>query len=290
MLVIYWQIGIILFLCNLFNQLLIEIFKKNFWRLCMKFNFLKKTTLINISVTFCIVLIAVIYSQGGGIKTLNVFLNTQKSIPIYSVETKGNKIALTFNAAYGKDYTDQIVDILDKNNIKATFFLVGNWVDNYPEKLYKLVGKGHEIGNHSNTHPYFTQITKNQIKSEVTLTSSKIKKLTGINTYLFRAPYGDYNSDVINTVTKLKNQCIQWDVDSLDWQNPGTYFIYNNIMKGVDKGSIILMHTNAVQTPLVLNKIIVDLKNKGYIFVKISELIYNKDFYIDHTGRQRSAE
>jgi peptidoglycan/xylan/chitin deacetylase (PgdA/CDA1 family) len=103
-------------------------------------------------------------------------------------------------------------------------------------------------------------------------------------------PYGDYNSDVINTILRLKNQCIQWDVDSLDWQNPGTYFIYNNIMKGVDKGSIILMHTNAEQTPLVLNKIIVDLKNKDYKFVKVSELIYYKDFYIDHTGRQRLAE
>jgi peptidoglycan-N-acetylglucosamine deacetylase len=256
----------------------------------MKVIYFSKTVLINICVILCLIVISVVYALGGGIKSLNVFLNTQRSIPIYSVETEENKIALTFDAAYGADYTNQIIDILDKNNIKATFFLVGNWVDNYPEKLNKLLAKGHEIGNHSNSHPHFTQITKSQIISEVALTRDKIKKLTGINTTLFRAPFGDYNSDVVKTVLNTKNQFIQWDVDSLDWKNPGTYFIYNNIMKGIDKGSIILMHTNAEQTPLVLDRIIVDLKNKGYIFVKVSDLIYKNNFYIDHTGRQRSGD
>ena len=184
----------------------------------MKKNNFTKTTFINIIVVFSIVISSVIYSQGGGNKYINVFLNAQREIPIYSVETKENKIALTFDAASGKDYTNEIIDILDKNNIKATFFVVGGWVDKYPERLNKLLVKKHEIGNHSNTHPYFTQISKSKAISEITLTWNKIEKLTGINTSLFRVPYGDYNSNVINTVNNIKNICIQWDVDSIDWK------------------------------------------------------------------------
>jgi polysaccharide deacetylase family sporulation protein PdaB len=227
---------------------------------------------------------------GGGFKLLNVFLNTQKEIPIYSVDTKEKKIALTFDASFGTDFTDRIIDILDKNKVTATFFLVGGWVDKNPEMVKKLFASGYEIGNHSNTHPHFTELSKGEIKAEINLTRDKIKKLIGIDSPLFRLPFGEYNSSIIKNVLKTKSVCIQWDVDSKDSDNVGTYFIYNNVAKHVDNGSIILFHTNAEQTPLVLDRIVKELKASGYEFVKVSQLVYPKDYYIDHTGRQRLLE
>lgn len=256
----------------------------------MKIVYLSKTTVVNICFALSIVVVSVIYSLGGGFKLLNVFLNNQKEIPIYSVDTNEKKIALTFDVSFGTDYTPQILDILDKNNIKATFFLVGEWVDKNPEMVKMIFGKGHELGNHSNTHPHLTQLSKSKIKSEVIDTRDKLKKLLNFETNLFRVPFGEYNSDVIKAVNKTKNFCIQWDVDSNDSKAPGTYFIYNNVMKSVDKGSIILFHNSADQTPLVLDRVIKELKNQGYIFVKVSDLIYKKDYFVDHTGRQHLSQ
>lgn len=256
----------------------------------MKFVYKTRTTLINICFVFCLVCVSVIYSQGGGFKVINAFLNTQNDIPIYSVATTEKKIALTFDVALGNDYTNEILGILDKNNVKATFFLVGEWVDQYPEKVKAIFEKGHEIGNHSNTHPHLTTLTAKKVREEISLTRDKIKKIVPYDAFLFRAPFGEFNSNVIKAAKKAKNFCIQWDVDSGDTMNPGTYFIYNNVMRNLDNGSIILLHNNANQTPLILDKIIKDLKDKGYSFVKVSDLIYKEKFIIDHTGRQRLME
>jgi polysaccharide deacetylase family sporulation protein PdaB len=180
---------------------------------------------------------------------LNVFLNTQKEIPINSVDTQQKKVALTFDAAYGPEYTEEILGILDKYNIKATFFLVGNWALRYPEKVKEIYSRGHEIGNHSDTHPHFTKLNPKQMRQEIYLSDSKIKSITGKDTELFRPPFGDYNSEVVKKIWETGHYCIQWDVDSLDWTNPGEDKIYKNVMDNVQNGSIILFHNNAEQTP-----------------------------------------
>jgi polysaccharide deacetylase family sporulation protein PdaB len=214
-------------------------------------------------------------------------MNTQTEIPIYCVDTNEKKVAITFDAAWGSQYTDEILSILEKNDVKATFFLVGNWIDKYQDKVKKISEKGHEIGNHSTTHPHFTQLDNQKIKDEIYMTGDRIKNITGKPTYLFRPPFGDYNSEVVKSVKDAGYYCIQWNVDSLDWTNPGEDFIYERIMKNTDNGSIILFHINAGQTPKVLDKVLKDLKKKGYRFVKISELIYKDNYYVDHTGKQR---
>ncbi|TDT61074.1 polysaccharide deacetylase family sporulation protein PdaB [Fonticella tunisiensis] len=256
----------------------------------MKVFYVKRSIIINLMLVFCIVTVSVIYSLGEGFNFIDVLVNTRKDIPIYSVERNDKKIAISFDAAWGSEYTDEILKILEKNDVKATFFLVGSWVDKYPDQVRRIYDMGHEIGNHSATHPHFTQLDVQKMKEEIFITSDKIKNITGVGTSVFRPPFGDYNSDVVKAVKEAGHYCIQWDVDSLDWKNPGEEFIINRVTNQVGSGSIVLFHNNAEQTPKVLDKIIKDLKKKGYEFVKISELIYKENYYIDHTGRQRPVK
>lgn len=253
----------------------------------MKINSISKNKIINLILVFCVVTVSVLYATGNGLGFINAFLNTQREIPIYSVERKDNKIAISFDAAWGDQYTDEILEILEKNDVKATFFLVGNWVDKYPDRVKKIYEMGHEIGNHSTTHPHFTQLDAQKISEEIFMTSNKIREITGEGTVVFRPPFGDYNSEVVKIIKGTGHYCIQWDVDSLDWKNPGEEGIFNRVTKKVQKGSIILFHNNADQTPGVLDRIIKELKARGFEFVKMSDLIYKEGYYIDHTGRQR---
>jgi polysaccharide deacetylase family sporulation protein PdaB len=256
----------------------------------LKVVFISKKTIINIALVICITMASVFYAMGGRLGFINVFLNTQKEIPIYSVATEEKKLALTFDAAWGDQYTDEILSILEKNNVKATFFLVGSWTDKYGEKVKKISSMGHEIGNHSLTHPHFTQLDSQKIKDEIYAASDKIKEITGKSTNLFRPPFGDYNSTVVKTIRETGHFCIQWDVDSLDWTNPGENVIYDRIISNIGNGSILLFHNNAEQTPKVLDRLIKAIKKQGYKFVTVSEMIYKDNFFIDHTGKQRMAK
>lgn len=220
-------------------------------------------------------------------RTKGVFLlNQKKKLPIYCVDTDEKKIAISFDASWGADKTDKILEILDKYDVKATFFLVGGWVDNYPDKLKEIHKRGHEIGNHSNTHPTMTKISRAKIINEIEITDAKIMKITGQGTKLFRCPEGAYDDKVIEAVESTNHYCIQWDVDSIDWKAQGADLEYSRVIKKTKAGSIILFHNDAKYTPQNLPRIIEKLKNEGYEFVKISDLIYEEDYHLDHEGRQ----
>lgn len=211
-----------------------------------------------------------------------------KKLPIYCVETDKKVCALSFDAAWGAEDTDTLIEILDKYNAKATFFVVGEWVDKYPEEVKKLHKAGHDVMNHSNTHKYMTKIDNATLVNEVEKCSDKIEKLLGVRPTLFRAPYGDYNSEVISKLLSMGYHTIQWDVDSLDWKEVTISDIYNKVISNVKNGSIILFHNAAKNTPEALPKILEKLKNDGYSFVKISDMIYKEDYYIDNSGMQIS--
>ncbi|WP_396276461.1 polysaccharide deacetylase family protein [Haloimpatiens lingqiaonensis] len=134
------------------------------------------------------------------LKSKATCFNTGKKIPIYSVDTKEKKVAITFDANWGEDNTEEILKILDKYNVKATFFLVGKWIDDYPEKAEEIFKRGHELGNHSNTHADLTKVSKGRITQEIHLCDSKIMKITGELPKLFRCPSGAYNDLAVNTV------------------------------------------------------------------------------------------
>ncbi|MGH4139436.1 polysaccharide deacetylase family sporulation protein PdaB [Clostridium sp.] len=223
---------------------------------------------------------------GYNLKTKGVFLREQRKLPIYSVDTSEKKIALSFDASWGDDKTDDILKILDEYNVKATFFVVGAWIDQYPDKLKTIYEKGHEIGNHSNKHPIMTTISKDRMINEIAITDAKIMSITRQATTLFRCPSGEYNNLVIETVEATNHYCIQWDADSIDWKAQGAQIELDRIIKKTKPGSILLFHNEAKYTPENLPKILKYLKAEGYKFVKISDLIYKSNYYINGQGKQ----
>ncbi|MEE0808625.1 MAG: polysaccharide deacetylase family protein [Acutalibacteraceae bacterium] len=188
---------------------------------------------------------------------------------------------------WGNDDTEQLISILKEYEVPATFFVVGSWVDKYPESVKQLSDAGHQVQNHSNTHPYMTQLSTEQMKNELESCNQKIEAITGACPTLFRPPYGDYDNAVIDAVADMKMYTIQWDVDSLDWKDNATpQNICERVTKKVKNGSIVLFHNDADHTPAALPTILKCLKDEGYEFVFISDLIYKDNYEIIHDGTQ----
>lgn len=211
-----------------------------------------------------------------------------RELPIYSVETDEKKVALSFDAAWGNEDTQQILDILEKQNVHVTFFMTGQWVEKFPEDVKKIYEAGHDLGNHSATHPNMSQLSAEQCQEELQKVHAKVKEVTGVDMNLFRPPYGDYNDTVIQSATACGYYTIQWDVDSLDWKDYGVESIIDTVVnhKNLQNGSIILCHNGAKYTAAALESLIIGLKDKGYEIVPVSELIHREDYHLDVTGRQ----
>lgn len=216
--------------------------------------------------------------------------NTPREIPIYHVDTDKKQVALSFDAAWGNEQTENLLNILDEYNVKTTFFLVGAWVDNFPESVKEIADRGHDVGNHSNTHPHMTQTAVSKMQEEVEECNNKIEAITGCKPTLFRAPYGDYNNDVVKTVNGCSMYCVQWDVDSLDWKDPTPEQITQNILSKIQNGSIILMHNGATNTPEALPMVIEGIRENGYEIVPISEILLKGDYYTDVQGKMCAKE
>ena len=218
--------------------------------------------------------------------------NLERKLPIYCVQTDESKVSVSFDAAWGADDTDELLRILKENNVKATFFLCGYWVEKYPDEVKKIAEAGHDLGNHSATHPHMSQLTAEQITDELQKCHQNVKDLTGIEMDLFRPPFGEYDNEVIETAAANGYHTIQWDIDSLDWKEQGAQAEINQVLnhKHLGNGSIILFHNDAKYTPKVLDTILKGLKEKGYEIVPVSELIHRGEYKMDHEGRQISLE
>ncbi len=212
-----------------------------------------------------------------------------RQLPIYSVERDHKVAALSFDAAWGNEDTQILIDILDRYDIKVTFFVVGDWVDKYPESVKALFDAGHEVMNHSNNHAHFNSLSTEEIIADLTASNKKIEAVTGVCPTLFRPPYGEYDDHVIAAVRSMGMEPIQWDVDSLDWKNLSADDITKRVTSKVGPGSIVLFHNAALNTPEALPAIIETLLQDGYSFVPISKLILPSPYTIDHTGRQFPA-
>ena len=139
----------------------------------------------------------------------------ERLIPIYCVETDKPQIAISFDAAWGADDTDRLLEILKENDVKTTFFMCGYWIEKYPEEVKKIAAAGHDLGNHSSTHPHMSKLSKAQIADELLNAENKVRELTGVKMELFRPPFGEYTNDVISTAKENGYYTIQWDVDTL---------------------------------------------------------------------------
>ena len=214
---------------------------------------------------------------------------TERELPVYSVERDGKFVSLSFDAAWGNEDTQMLIDILAKYGVRATFFVVGEWVDKYPESVKALHDAGHEVMNHSDAHPHMAKLTAKQIIDEVNRCSDKIEAVTGVRPTLFRCPYGEYDDNVIGTVNGMGLTAVQWDTDSLDWKKLTAGEIYKRVSSKVQPGSIVLFHNAGLHTPEALPSIIEYLLAEGYTIVPVSEILLTGDTYIDHTGRQHAA-
>lgn len=225
-------------------------------------------------------------------KTVSVFENNGKrDLPIYCVDKNENEkvCSLSFDAAWGNEDTHTLIKELGDYGVKATFFVVGSWVDKYPESVKELHDAGHEIMNHSNTHPHMPQLTPEQMKSEVSLCDDKIEAITGVRPNLFRPPYGDYDNALVGAMRDISHYTIQWSVDSLDWKDLSAQAIYERVTTKIEPGSIVLFHNAAKHTPEALPMILKYLKDNGYTAMPISELIYKENYKIDTAGKQIST-
>lgn len=252
----------------------------------MRNSYYKNNITIRLLIVLCIALIFVVYISVETTQNIAEVFSTTKDLPIYSVETSEKKVAISFDAAWGDEYTGDILDTLDKYNVKSTFFLVGFWVDKFPEHVQEIAKRGHEVGNHSTTHPNMTELSVEGMLEELNITGEKIEELTKKKPILFRPPFGDYNDSLINTCRENGYYTIQWDIDSLDWKELGVQPVVDRVTRNVQNGSIVLFHNNAKYIVEYLPLVIERLQESGYEIVPISELIYKDNFKMDNTGRQ----
>ena len=231
-----------------------------------------------------VVLLAISYN---GFASAEVwFGKSTRLVPIYRADTQEKQVAISFDAAWGADKTQEIPDVLAEYDVTATFFLVGFWVDKYPEMVKAIDDAGIEIGTHSNTHPDMAKLDKATITSELTTSMDKIKSITGKDVKVFRPPYGSYSNTLINVCEQLELYPIQWDVDTLDWKGLSASAVCDRVMKNVQNGSIVLMHNNADNVVDSLRLCLDWLKMKGYRVTSVGELIYTDGYYIDSNGVQ----
>ncbi len=235
---------------------------------------------------------AIVCALGAGMAAANaaeaesVYWSGARSLPIYSVERDDNRVALSFDCAWGVEHTDSLLSTLEAENVRVTFFTVQFWAEKYPEYLKKIADAGHEIGTHSATHSYMSRLSETEIKKELETSCAAIEKVTGKDVELFRPPYGDYDDLLIDTSNAMGLYPIQWDVDSLDWKDLSASDIAARIVSRVKSGSIVLMHNNGLHTAEALPIVIDTLKANGFEFVPVGELIYRENYTIDASGRQ----
>lgn len=247
----------------------------------------KKATIVSV---ITILLTAIILLSSVGVtQTACVFFNkSTRKIPVYSVETQGERkvIALTFDAAWGADKTQGIIDILNSHGAKGTFFLVGFWIDKYQEETKAIANAGFDIGNHSRNHLNMPKLSEEEIKNEILYVNDRVKDLTGKTPKYFRAPFGDYNNKLMTSLESLDMIGVQWSIDSLDWKGLSAKQIYDRVVPKAKSGDIVLFHNNSDHVLDALPMVLAALKEQGFEFVTISSLVADKNFTIDSNGVQ----
>lgn len=236
-------------------------------------------------VSMLTVAMLIIFSNIGNIKSIQTS-SVPKYLPIYNVKTDEKKIAFTMNCAWNADDIDSILETLKNNNVHITFFMVGDWVDKYPEAVKKINEAGHEIGSHSNTHPHVNKLSAEKNLEEINLSVAKIQKITGQKTNIYRAPYGEYNNTVIKTAEENGYYTIQWNLDTLDYKGLTGEQMWNRLKNKLENGAIILSHNGTKHTADSLDMLIKNIKSRGYEIITVSQLIYKDNYIINGNGTQ----
>lgn len=230
---------------------------------------IKKYFFLSIALVFAV---GVIYSERDNI---TVFA-PQQPIAIYNVPTEKNVVALTFDISWGDKRLEPILEVLKEKEVKsATFFVSSVWSQSHPELVKKIQDAGFEIGSHGHKHDNYSTLTDDEIRSQISTADSIIAEVTGTKPNLIRLPNGDFDKRVLKIASELNYQVIQWDTDSMDWLSIGTDKIAERVITRAHPGDIILLHASdsAKQTHLALPIIIDELRNKGYDFLSVTDLL-----------------
>ncbi|MDI3328198.1 MAG: polysaccharide deacetylase family sporulation protein PdaB [Alicyclobacillaceae bacterium] len=216
---------------------------------------------------------AVFYAQSGAVWTL---AGQSGPSAIYKVDTDRKVVALTFDISWGDRTAPKVLDVLEKKGVhKATFFLSGPWTAQKPEIAKRIKDMGFEIGSHGHKHENFSEHSNDWIRDQVSKAEQAIEEVTGVKTRLIRTPNGDFDKRVLRTLHDMGYTVIQWHTDSLDWKNPGVETIVQRVLSRAVPGDIILLHASDTckQTDQALPAIIDGLRQKGFEFVTVSELL-----------------
>ncbi len=211
-------------------------------------------------------------------------------LPIYAVGTDEKKVAVTFNAAWGDEDVDVLLEALAKRNARCTFFLVGEWAEKFPDATRKIQAAGHETASHGYSHVHYNKLEEAGMAADLEKSEAAIENITGERPCLFRAPYGEYNKTLVKLCRETERYIIQWDVDSLDWQGLSGEEMQARILSRIQNGSIILFHTGTKQTASTIGNILDAIEDAGYSFSTVGDLIYREKYHINHEGRQLPDE
>lgn len=211
-----------------------------------------------------------------------------RELPVCSIRTDEPKVALTFDVAWNASDIGELLDILEAEGVKATFFVTGEWAENNPEMLKRIAEDGHDLGNHSENHRNMTQMTCEEKKKEILDAHETVRQSTGVEMRLFRTPYGSYDDEVILTADELGYYTVEWNIDTLDWKDYGEKSILETVLEHEElgNGAIIRAHAGTKYMALALGPLIRGLREKGLEPAPVSELIYWQDYHMDVAGRQ----
>lgn len=192
--------------------------------------------------------------------------------PVFQGNSARPQVALACNVFWGEEYLPAMLKTLDENDVRITFFIGGSWANKYPEILKDLANRGHELGNHTYSHPHPNNLSKEQNKEQITKTEELVFTHTGLRTNLYAPPYGEYNNTVLLAAQELNYTTIMWSIDTIDWKRPPPEVLKDRVLKKLHNGAIILMHPTA-PTAQALPSLIAEIKNRGYTIVKVSDII-----------------
>ena len=193
---------------------------------------------------------------------------------VSSVHVDGPYIALTFDDGPNQKLTPRLLDLLAEHHIHVTFFVLGENAEQHPEILQRAAREGHEIGNHSWSHPNLAKLSEENVRSQIKRTEELITNITGSRPAVFRPPYGSLTTHQKHFIhDELGYEIILWDVDPLDWKEPGPSVVSNRILKETRPGSIVLSHDIHAQTIQAMPATLTELEAKGFKFVTVSQLL-----------------
>ncbi len=234
----------------------------------------------------CLIVALTVAVATSGVKGIAAAARLERAYPIYCVQKEEPVIGLSFDVVWSDEEIQQIIDILGHYQVKATFFVVGDWAGQYPQSVRALAAAGHEVQNGSNTHPHMAGMGQDAMLREINACNDNIEHLTGIRPTLFRPPFGEYDDALMDALGGLHMQCVLWDADSLDWKNLTSAEITAQVADHVQNGSILRLHTAAKNMPEALPAVLERLRSDGYRLAPVSQILLPGRATVDRAGRQ----